>query len=174
MQQTEKYKFKKRELTDKADITQAEDNWDVLDAELEAIDTRMGDVEGDVINIGPRVTALEDEVGSARDTEDTLGDRLDAADEAVSAHLDNKSNPHEVEADQVPYDNAESNLSATDTQGAIDEVAADLTSHKEDYATHLETEMPHQFKDLKNNKTYKFGFQLSDEGNPQLIYEEVA
>ena len=55
-----------------------------------------------------------------------------------------------------------------------EKTAVRLDAHLDDYATHLETEMPHQFKDLKNNKTYKFGFQLSDEGNPQLIYEEVA
>ena len=50
----------------------------------------------------------------------------------------------------------------------------DFVAHQEDYATHLEAEMPHQFKDLENNKTYKFGFQLSAEGNPQLSYEEVV
>ena len=58
--------------------------------------------------------------------------------------------------------------------GDLGELQEEVATHLDDYATHLETEMPHQFKDLKNNKTYKFGFQLSDEGNPQLIYEEVA
>ena len=60
------------------------------------------------------------------------------------------------------------------TAGMFNAVSEECNDLRDDYATHLDAEMPHQFKDLKNNKTYKFGFQLSDEGNPQLIYEEVA
>jgi hypothetical protein len=48
----------------------------------------------------------------------------------------------------------------------IKKVKEELTQHKLDY-------MPHRFQDIKNNKIYKFGFQLSAEGNPQIIYEEV-
>ena len=48
----------------------------------------------------------------------------------------------------------------------IKKVKEDLTKHKLDY-------MPHRFQDIKNNKIYKFGFQLSAEGNPQIICEEV-
>lgn len=36
-----------------------------------------------------------------------------------------------------------------------------------------ESTMPHIFKDLKTNKTYRYGFQISAGGNPQLISEEV-
>lgn len=55
----------------------------------------------------------------------------------------------------------------------IKKTEADLASHKADYASHLNSDMPHQFKDLKNNKIYQFGFQVSADGEPQLIYEEV-
>ena len=48
----------------------------------------------------------------------------------------------------------------------IKKVKEDLTEHKLDY-------MPHRFQDLKNDKIYKFGLQVSAEGNPQIIYEEV-
>lgn len=48
----------------------------------------------------------------------------------------------------------------------IKKVKEDLTKHKLDY-------MPHRFQDLKNDKIYKFGFQINEEGNPQIIYEEV-
>ena len=48
----------------------------------------------------------------------------------------------------------------------IKKVEEELAEHKQDY-------MPHRFRDLKNNKIYKFGFQLSAEGNPQIIFEEV-
>ena len=56
---------------------------------------------------------------------------------------------------------------------AINEVDNDLAEHKLDYTDHLNSIMPHQFRDLKNDKTYNFGFQLSGEGKPQIIYEEV-
>lgn len=41
-------------------------------------------------------------------------------------------------------------------------------------ASHIANTMPHQVQDLKNNKTYKFGFRLSADGNPQIIFEEVV
>lgn len=39
MKETTNYKFKKRELTDVADITTAEDNWDTADTKLKEIET---------------------------------------------------------------------------------------------------------------------------------------
>ena len=59
------------------------------------------------------------------------------------------------------------------TLAELDVVQQELTQHKLDYVDHLTATMPHQFKDLKNDKTYNFGFQLSGEGKPQIIYEEV-
>lgn len=55
----------------------------------------------------------------------------------------------------------------------LNTVNADLAEYKLNYVDHLTATMPHQFKDLKNDKTYNFGFQLSGEGKPQIIYEEV-
>ena len=55
----------------------------------------------------------------------------------------------------------------------IKKVEADLAQHKLDYAEHLDNTMPHKFQDLKNSKIYKFGFQVSEGGNPQIIYKEV-
>lgn len=55
----------------------------------------------------------------------------------------------------------------------IKKVETDLAEHKLDYVTHLNDTMPHKTNDLQNNKTYKFGLQLSSEGNPQIIFEEV-
>ena len=52
-------------------------------------------------------------------------------------------------------------------------LGANLTAIKDDLAQHKLDYMPHRFQDLKNNKIYKFGLQVSAEGNPQLIYEEV-
>lgn len=56
---------------------------------------------------------------------------------------------------------------STDVEGVLQEVGSELATHKADT-------MPHKFEDLKNTVTYKFGFQLSAEGNPQIIYEEVV
>ena len=93
--------------------------------------------------------------------------------DAFVSHKDDDDNPHGVKAEQVGYDNTVSELEATTVQGAIDEVEADLLSHKEDYVSHINSDMPHQFKDLKNNKIYQFGFQVSADGEPQIVYEEV-
>lgn len=51
-------------------------------------------------------------------------------------------------------------------ENRVSTVETDLTQHKLDY-------MPHRFQDLKTGKKYKYGFQISAEGNPQTIYEEV-
>lgn len=52
--------------------------------------------------------------------------------------------------------------------------AYDLESIQENHKTHLAENMPHQFINHKENKTYKFGFQVSVDGKPQIIYEEVV
>lgn len=57
--------------------------------------------------------------------------------------------------------------------GAVNEIHGDLETVKTNYLSHLEDTMPHEFRDLKNDKTYKYGFQISEEGNPQLIFKEV-
>lgn len=70
---------------------------------------------------------------------------------------------------------------AEDAKGDIEQAIIDneivtqteFVAHKEDYVRHLNDNMPHQFRDLKNEKVYNFGFQISAEGNPQIIYEEV-
>lgn len=57
---------------------------------------------------------------------------------------------------------------------AINEVKSDVTNNATVMTNHKTDTMPHQLKDTKTNKTYKFGFQLSAEGNPQIIFEEVV
>jgi len=50
---------------------------------------------------------------------------------------------------------------------AVEDVEDELIAHKAE-------NMPHQFINHKENKTYKFGFQVSVDGKPQIIYEEVV
>ena len=54
-----------------------------------------------------------------------------------------------------------------DTNSAlISQLGAEIDNHKPD-------NMPHILTDLQTSKRYRFGLQVSAEGNPQLIYEEV-
>jgi hypothetical protein len=60
------------------------------------------------------------------------------------------------------------------TAGTYDEIKQTVTSYNDALTSHLAENMPHQFINHKENKTYKFGFQVSVDGKPQIIYEEVV
>lgn len=60
------------------------------------------------------------------------------------------------------------------TAGTYDEIKQTVTSCNDALTSHLAENMPHQFINHKENKTYKFGFQVSVDGKPQIIYEEVV
>jgi len=49
-----------------------------------------------------------------------------------------------------------------------------VKGNAEDIEVHKEASMPHIFHNLKTDKTYRYGFQISAEGNPQTIYEEIV
>ena len=57
-------------------------------------------------------------------------------------------------------------LSAAQSADEAAGLAASVVIHKADT-------MPHQAKDLQNTKTFRFGLQMSVDGNPQIIFEEV-
>ena len=78
-----------------------------------------------------------------------------------------ETNLHKHAAADVNITDTGGYYDSTDVEGALQEVNLELITHKADT-------MPHKFEDLKNNVTYKFGFQLSAEGNPQIIFEEVV
>ena len=60
-----------------------------------------------------------------------------------------------------------------DVADDLDDTMEDLEQHKADYLSHLEDTMPHEMIDFQNDKIYKYGFQISEDGNPQIIFEEV-
>lgn len=65
-------------------------------------------------------------------------------------------------------------LYATDNvEDALQEVATNLDEHKLDYTEHLNSTMPHKIENLKTGKTYRYGYQISAEGIPQIKFEEV-
>ena len=78
-----------------------------------------------------------------------------------------ETNLHKHAAADVNITDTGGYYDSTDVEGVLQEVGSELVTHKADT-------MPHKFEDLKNNVTYKFGFQLSAEGNPQIIFEEVV
>lgn len=51
---------------------------------------------------------------------------------------------------------------------------ADIQANEQSITLHKNDTMPHRFHDLKNEKIYRYGFQVSLEGNPQMIYEEIV
>ena len=58
-------------------------------------------------------------------------------------------------------------ISAKATVASVSALEGELDAH-------IVATKPHQFEDLQNTKTYNFGFQLSAEGNPQIIMEEIV
>lgn len=55
----------------------------------------------------------------------------------------------------------------------VDDLLEDVDDLQSDLASHKAEKMPHQFTNLQTGKTYRFGRQVSAEGIPQRIYEEV-
>ena len=113
-----------------------------------------------------RKTAWKDEVdglaGNGRTTETVKGNADKIGILNGIGEVKEKINVANIVDDLTTNDSAKV-LSAK--QGKI--LKDELTSHKAE-------NMPHQFINHKENKTYKFGFQLSAEGNPQIIFEEVV
>ena len=60
----------------------------------------------------------------------------------------------------------ESGIESVTIEEAVNEVGVGLDEHKSAI-------MPHIFQDLSTGKKYRYGFQLSAEGNPQTISEEI-
>lgn len=59
-------------------------------------------------------------------------------------------------------------------KGAINEVASELSNLSTQTDEHLESAMPHEFTNLKTGKKYRYGRQVSADGIPQVISEEVV
>jgi hypothetical protein len=64
LKETTNYKFKKRELTDVADITTAEDNWDTADTKLKEIETAHAAHLAETVQDEGGVHGLEYEEGT--------------------------------------------------------------------------------------------------------------
>lgn len=55
----------------------------------------------------------------------------------------------------------------------FEDIEGEVVELQLDFAAHLSSAMPHMFQDLKEDRVYRYGYQLSIDGIPQVISEEV-
>lgn len=99
--------------------------------------------------------------------------RVSAEADRVQAELDRQEGYNQTINDFNTQGQQAINDFITETERVEAIYPTRLTNVENDLAQHKLDYMPHRFQDIKNNKIYNFGFQLSAEGNPQIIYEEV-
>ena len=81
---------------------------------------------------------------------------------------------NELDALKADLSEIESARGTEPTLGArLDSTDAQLNNMTQDFTQHQLDYMPHRLENKVQNKTYKFGFQVSDGGSPQIIFEEV-
>jgi hypothetical protein len=160
MQQTTNYNLKKPGMTDTVadSIPAYATNFDTIDTLIKGLDDDK----------------VDKEVGKVLSTNDyTTDEKNKLAGIEAGAEVNNISDEdaNELtgggETDLHKHAAADVNYGEGSVETAVQEISAELVTHKADT-------MPHKFEDLKNTVTYKFGFQLSVEGNPQIIFEEVV
>ncbi|HKM05516.1 MAG TPA: hypothetical protein VJ869_00885, partial [Sphaerochaeta sp.] len=160
-------------------------------AEMLALDAQQGDVairsdSGQVyiLTQGPATTlgnwielsalkalvdaAVADLAGTGRTAETVKGN----ADAITTLNADDATEGSVLKSIKDEAENAkftpttESGIESVTIEGAVNEVGVGLDEHKSAI-------MPHIFQDLSTGKKYRYGFQLSAEGNPQTISEEI-
>jgi len=107
--------------------------------------------------------------GSGVLDEDNMASDSDTAvptQQSVKAYVDAQVATHD-EADEIPYDNATSGLSATDVQAAIDEVDGDLDTHIAASAAHGVSGSVVGTTDTQDlsNKTFTDSVTLEEQGS---------
>jgi len=160
MQQTTNYNLKKPGMTDTvaASIPAYADNLDDIDTLIKGLDDgKVDKISGKGLSTNDYTTDEKNKLAGIE-----AGAEVNNISDADANELTGgeETNLHKHAAADVNY--GEGSI-----ETAVQEISAELITHKADT-------MPHKFEDLKNNVTYKFGFQLSAEGNPQIIFEEVV
>lgn len=92
----------------------------------------------------------------------------------LAGHVDDKANPHAVTKAQVGLGNADNTSDMDKPISTAQQEALELKESIANVEAHKNSIMPHKIEDLKTGKTYRYGFQLSEDGNPQTIYEEIV
>lgn len=170
MNYTDNYNLRKPELTDPVDIDDLNYNADAIDGKLKEIeDWEAAHLqESNPHSITPALIGAETPTGAQQKANQAETSAKSYADIVANNALNSARDYADgVLASANSYtDQVASDLSQS-VETAVQEISAELVTHKADT-------MPHKFEDLKNTVTYKFGFQLSAEGNPQIIFEEVV
>lgn len=97
----------------------------------------------DLINGAPTTLDTLKEIADAMEESQGVVDALDKAigtkanSSDLTDHTGNTNNPHNVTAEQTPYDPTESGLSAQNVQNAVDEVNTDIESVESQVTTNL-------------------------------------
>ncbi len=120
-------------------------------SQIKKLDKEIDEVDGRIDAIITTLSVSAEEIIDARDGKNSLG-----------------KNIRDLKAEVGEF--------ADDYENHVDdfyELQTEVEQVKTDYLAHTKNIMPHEFQDLKNDKTYKYGFQISEEGNPQLIFKEV-
>jgi len=186
---TDNYNLRKPEPTDPVDIQDLNYNTDAIDGKLKEIeDWEAAHLQAsNPHSITPALIGAETPAGaqakvdeheqkaaphSGHETPAGAQEKASAALAEAKLYAENVaiSSANSALNNANNYTNqvaAEINQRIDETRVAVQEISAELVTHKTDT-------MPHKFEDLKNTVTYKFGFQLSAEGNPQIIFEEVV
>ena len=147
------------------------------------IDKNRSEVNSNTSNLQNQITTNENDIEDKyKKHKDGVADKHKAEDVIYSGDVAGQTNAKSaIDNLQNQVDSIDnkigvlSNLTTTEKSnlvGAVSEVDNDLAQHKLDYTEHLDNTMPHLVQDLQSTKIYKYGFQLSAEGNPQIIYRE--
>ena len=159
MQQTTNYGFKKPELMDTVadSIPAYADNFDDIDKLIKELDDDK----------------VDKEVGKVLSTNDyTTDEKNKLAGIEAGAEVNNISDEDAneltggAETDLHKHAAADVNYGEGSIETAVQEISAELVTHKADT-------MPHLIRDITNNKTYRYGYQIQN-GITQFIYEEVV
>ena len=168
MKYTQNYNLRKPEDTDPADIQDLNYNADKIDTKLKELEdeqtTKVDKISGKGLSTNDYTTDEKNKLAGIE-----AGAEVNNISDADASELTGgaETDLHKHAAADVNIADTGGYYYSTDVEGVLQEVGSELVTHKADT-------MPHKFEDLKNTVTYKFGFQLSAEGNPQIIFEEVV
>jgi len=159
MQQTTNYSFKKPGMTDTVadSIPAYADNFDDIDTQIKELDDgKVDKISGKGLSTEDYTTAEKNKLAGIE-----AGAEVNNISDADANELTGggETNLHKHAAADVNY--GEGSI-----ETAVQEISAELVTHKADT-------MPHLIRDITNNKTYRYGYQIQD-GVTQLIFEEVV
>lgn len=160
MKYTQTYNLRKPEDTDPADIQDLNYNADAIDTKLKELEdeqtTKVDKISGKGLSTNDYTTDEKNKLAGIE-----AGAEVNNISDADASELTGgeETNLHKHAAADVNY--GEGSI-----ETAVQEISAELVTHKADT-------MPHLIRDITNNKTYRYGYQMQN-GITQFIYEEVV